>query len=148
MITQWEVTNRLKELDLIDRVLKKYGCKLVTLYRRQCSKSAWTKINAKRQNGYLRRAYKQLRKEEKQKAKVKRKDMPIWMQSSKEKQGEIRKSSSVNNSKKQRKATEWERLEIYLFKKIRDSISLSSFTFMKRLFKKCSREHFMQRWAQ
>ena len=35
------------------------------------------------------------------------------MQSSKEKQGEIREPSSVNNSKKQRKATEWERLEIY-----------------------------------
>ena len=35
-----------------------------------------------------------------------------------------------------------------LSKKIRDSISLSSFTFIKRLFKKCSREHFMQRWAQ
>ena len=33
------------------------------------------------------------------------------MQSSKEKQGEVRKSSSVNNSKKQRKTTEWERLE-------------------------------------
>ena len=35
------------------------------------------KRNAKRQNGCLRRPYKQLRKEEKQKAKDKRKDMPI-----------------------------------------------------------------------
>ena len=34
------------------------------------------------------------------------------MQISKEKQGEIRKPSSVINAKKQRKATEWERLEI------------------------------------
>ena len=34
------------------------------------------------------------------------------MQSSKEKQGEIRKPSSVINVKKQRKTTEWERLEI------------------------------------
>ena len=35
------------------------------------------------------------------KAKEKKKDMPIWMQSSKEQQGEIRKPSSVNNAKKQ-----------------------------------------------
>ena len=34
------------------------------------------------------------------------------MQSSKEQQGEIRKASSVINAKKQRKTTEWERLEI------------------------------------
>ena len=35
------------------------------------------KRNAKRQNGCLRRPYKQLRKEEKLKAKKKRKDRPI-----------------------------------------------------------------------
>ena len=34
------------------------------------------------------------------------------MQSSKEQQGEIRKPSSVNSEKKQRKTIEWERLEI------------------------------------
>ena len=34
------------------------------------------------------------------------------MQSSKEQQEEIRKPSSVINAKKQRKTTEWERLEI------------------------------------
>ena len=34
------------------------------------------------------------------------------MQSSKEEQGEIRKPSSGINAKKQRKTTEWERLEI------------------------------------
>ena len=31
---------------------------------------------------------------------AKRKDIPIWMQSSKEQQGEIRKPSSVTNAKK------------------------------------------------
>ena len=36
------------------------------------------------QNGSLMRPYKYLRKEEKLKAKDKRKDIPIWMQSSKE----------------------------------------------------------------
>ena len=45
-------------------------------------------------------------------------------------QGEIRKSSSVNNAEKQRKTTEWERLEIA-------SRKLD-----------IPREHFMQRWAQ
>ena len=45
------------------------------------------------------------------------------MQSSKEQQGEIRKPSSGIKAKKQRKATEWERLETnFLFKKIRDTI--------------------------
>ena len=34
------------------------------------------------------------------------------MQSSKQQQGEIRKPSSEINAKKQRKTTEWERLEI------------------------------------
>ena len=38
------------------------------------------------------------------------------MQSSKEEQGEIRKPSSVINAKKQRKTTEWERLELSLRK--------------------------------
>ena len=43
------------------------------------------------------------------------------MQSSRDYQEEIRKPSSVINAKKQRKTTEWERLETYLFKKIRDT---------------------------
>ena len=55
------------------------------------------------------------------KGKEKRKDIPIWMQSSKEEQGEIRQSSSMVSAKKQRKTIEWERLEIDLFKKIRDT---------------------------
>ena len=43
------------------------------------------------------------------------------MQSSKEEQGEIRKLSSVNSAKKQRKTIEWERLSLIFFKKIRDT---------------------------
>ena len=39
-------------------------------------------------------------KKEKQKAKEKRKDIPNWMQSSKEEQGEIRKPSLEINEKK------------------------------------------------
>ena len=40
-------------------------------------KTMLKKRNAERQNGCLRRPYKSLRKEEKQKAKEKRKDIPI-----------------------------------------------------------------------
>ena len=42
------------------------------------------------------------------------------MQSSKEQQGKIKKPSSVNNAKKQRQTTEWEKTRD-LFKKIRDT---------------------------
>ena len=45
----------------------------MTLYMRQGSKPSPRKISAKRQNGCLRRPYKELRKEEKSKAKEKRK---------------------------------------------------------------------------
>ena len=65
-----EVTSRLKELDLIE-CLKNYGQRFVTLYRRRWSKPS-LRTNAKRQNGCLRRPYKQLRQEEKWKAKEKR----------------------------------------------------------------------------
>ena len=43
-----EVTNRFKESDLIDEFLKKYGQRLVTLYRRQGSRSSPRKRNVKR----------------------------------------------------------------------------------------------------
>ena len=71
-----EVTNRFKELDLLE-CLNNYGQRFVTLYGRQGSRSSPRKRNTKRQNGCLRRPYKYLRKEEKQKAKEKRKDTPI-----------------------------------------------------------------------
>ena len=46
-----EVTNRFKGLDLIE-CLKHYGWRVVTLYRRQGSRSSPRKRNAKRQNGF------------------------------------------------------------------------------------------------
>ena len=52
-----------------------YGMRFVTLYRRQESRPSPRKRNVKKQNGYLRRSYKQLRKEDKLKAKEKRKDI-------------------------------------------------------------------------
>ena len=71
-----EVRNRFKGLDLIE-CLMNYGQSFMTLYRRQGSRPSPRKRNAKKQNGYLRRPYKQLRKEEKKKEMEKKKDIPI-----------------------------------------------------------------------
>ena len=49
----------------------------MTLYRRQGSRPSPRKRNEKSQNGCLRRHYKELRREEKLKAKEKRKDVLI-----------------------------------------------------------------------
>ena len=54
-----EVRNRFKGLDLIE-CLMNYGLRFVTLYRRQESRPSPRKRNAKKQNGCLRRPYKQL----------------------------------------------------------------------------------------
>ena len=59
-----EVRNRFKELDLIDRVPDELWRRFMTLYRRQGSRPSPWKRNANRQNGCVRRPYKQLRKEE------------------------------------------------------------------------------------
>ena len=63
-----EVINRFKGLDLIE-CQKNYERTFMTLYKRQCSRPSPRNRNAKRQNGCLRRPYKSLTKEEKQKAK-------------------------------------------------------------------------------
>ena len=52
-----EVRNRFKGLDLIEYLMN-YGWRFVTLYRRQASRASSWKINAKKQNGCLRRPYK------------------------------------------------------------------------------------------
>ena len=93
-----EVGNRLKGLDLTE-CLMNYGWRLVTLYRRQGLRPSPRKRNAKMQNGSLRRSYKHLWKEEKRKTKEKRKGTPIWIQSTKEQQGE-KKPFSVISTKK------------------------------------------------
>ena len=54
-----EMRNRFKGLNLID-CLKNCGWRFVTLYRRQISRGSPRKRNAKKQNGCLRRPYKQL----------------------------------------------------------------------------------------
>ena len=77
-----EVRNRFKGLDHIE-CLKHYGQRFVTLYRRQGSRPFPRKRITKRQNDCLRRPTNNW-KEEKQKAKEKKKDIHIWIQSSKE----------------------------------------------------------------
>ena len=77
-----EVRNRLK--GLIDRVPEELWMEVCDIVPEAGIKTSPSKMNAKMQNGCLRRPYKYLWKEEKQKAKEKRKNRPIWMQSSKE----------------------------------------------------------------
>ena len=87
--------SRFKGLDLVDRVLKNYGQRFATLYRRQWLKPSQRKRNARKQSGCLRGLPKQLRKEEKWKAREKGKDTPYWLQSSREQRGEKRKKVKV-----------------------------------------------------
>ena len=91
-----EVRNRFKGLDLIERVpdelwteVQETGIKTIPK-KKKCQKANWLSEEA------LQIAVKR----RKAKAKEKRKDIPFYMQSSKEWQGEIRKPSSVINAKK------------------------------------------------
>ena len=84
MIIQWKWEIDLRDWIWYIEYLKNYGRRFMTLYRRQGSRPSPWKRNAKKQNGCLRRPYKYLWKEEKWKAKEKRKDISIWMQSSEE----------------------------------------------------------------
>ena len=90
-----EVTNRFKGIDLIGRVpeelwtqvrdtVQEAGIKTIPK-KKKCKKAKWLSEEA------LQIA---------EKAKEKRKDIPILMQSSKEQHGEIRKASSATNAKK------------------------------------------------
>ena len=73
-----EVTNRFKGLDLIDRLPEELWMEVHDIVQEAVIKTfPKGKKNAKRQNGCLRGPYKYLRKEEKQKTKEKRKDIPI-----------------------------------------------------------------------
>ena len=74
-----EVTNRFKGLDLIE-CLKNYGWRFMTLNRKQWSRPSPRKKNAK----LLEEALHIAEKRREAKGKGKRKDEPIWMQSSKE----------------------------------------------------------------
>ena len=71
-----DVTNRFKELHLIDTVPEELWTEVRDIVQEAVTKHTREK-NAKRQNSCLRRPYKLLRKEENLKGKEKRKDIPI-----------------------------------------------------------------------
>ena len=68
-----EVIKRFKGLNLVDRVPEELWTEVCNIVQEAVIKA----ILAKRQNGCLRRPYKQLRKEEKQKEKEKGKIYPL-----------------------------------------------------------------------
>ena len=79
-----EMRNRFKGLDLIDRVPDELWMEVRDIVQETGSKIIPRKSNAKQQSCCLKRPYKWLWKEEMWKAKEKRKDISIWMQSSKD----------------------------------------------------------------
>ena len=96
------------------------------MYRRQGSRPSRRKRNAKRQNGCLRRPYKWLRKEAKEK-------------------GEKENYTHLN--------TEFQRIarrdkKAFLRDQCKEIEENNKMGKTNDLFKKITREHFMQRWAQ
>ena len=122
-----EVTNRFKGLDQLE-FLMNYRLRFVTLYRRQESRPFPRKRNAERQNGCLRRPYKQLRREAKGKGE---KERYTHLNSGFQRIARRDKKAFLSDQCKEiEETTEWERLEI-------SSRKLE-----------IPREHFMQRWEQ
>ena len=72
-----EVTNRFQGLDLIDRVPEELWMEIRDIVQEAVVKTIPKKKKWKKANGCLRRPYKWLRKQEKLKAKEKRKDILI-----------------------------------------------------------------------
>ena len=79
-----EVTYRFKGLDFIDRVPEEPWMDVHNIVQEAVIKTIPKKKKCTKTNGCLRSCYRLLRREEKWKAKEKRKDTPIWIQSSKE----------------------------------------------------------------
>ena len=94
-----EVRNRFKGLDLIDRVPDEVWNEVRDIVQETGSKTIPIKKEMQKSKmavwGGFTNSY-----ENKWKAKEKRRDIPIWMQSSKEQQREIRQSSSMISAKK------------------------------------------------
>ena len=97
-----KVRNSFKGLDLIE-CLKNYGWRFVTLNWRQVSGPSPRERNAKSQNGCLRKPYKQLLKEKKQKQRRKGKIYPpesrVPKRSMERKQSLLQRSMQRNRGK-------------------------------------------------
>ena len=92
----------------------------MTFYRRQESRPYSRKRNAKKQNGCLRRPCKYLRKEEKQKAKEKRKDIPI-LNAEFQRIARRDKKAFLSDQYKEIEGNNTMGKTRYIFKKIRDT---------------------------
>ena len=95
-----EVRNRFQGLDLIDRVPVNYGWRFMTLYRRQESRLSPREKKMQKSKMAVWGGLKKSCEKKGSKKLGERKDIPIWIQSSEEKQGEIRQPSSVISAKK------------------------------------------------
>ena len=76
--------NRFKGLDLIDRVPDELWTEVHDIVQEAGTKTTPKKKKCKKEKWLSEEALQIAMKREKQKAKEKRKDVPIWMQSSKE----------------------------------------------------------------
>ena len=94
-----EITSGFKESDLIDRVPEELWMEARELVQEAGVKTIPNKKKCKKAKWFSEEALKIPEKIRDVKGK-KEKDVPIWMQSSKEYQGEIRKPSSVISAKK------------------------------------------------
>ena len=95
-----EVRNRFKWLDLIYRVPDELQTKVRDIVQEAGIKTIPKKKKCKKTKWLSEEALQIAVKRREVKTKEERKDIPIWMQSSKEQQGEIRKPSSVISAKK------------------------------------------------
>ena len=122
-----EVTNRFKGLHLIARVPQEQWMEVSNIVQEAGIKPFQIKRNLQEGKmvvwGDLTNSW-----EKKRKAEEKGKDMPIWMDSSKEKQGEIRKPSLC----KETEENNWMRKTRDLFKKVRDTKISFPFTYYNR----------------
>ena len=86
-----EVTNRFNGLDLIDRVPEELWTEVCDIVWEDMNKTIPTVKKKKKAKWLSKEALQIVEKRREAKDKGEKKDIPIWMQSSKEEQGELRK---------------------------------------------------------
>ena len=125
-----EVRNRFKGLDLINTVPKNYGCRFMTLHRRQYSIPSPRKRNAKKTKWLSEEAFQTAMKRREVKGK-REKERHAHLNAEFQRIARRNKKAFLSdNAKKWKKTTEWERLKIS----------------PRKL--EITRELFMKRWAQ
>ena len=92
--------NRFKELDLIDRVPEELWMEVYNIVQKAMIKTIPNKKECKKEKSLSEEALQTAEKRREEKTKQKRKGISNSMQSSKEEQQEIRKTSKVINARK------------------------------------------------